>query len=74
MVAAGAQTRHGAGRVAAEAVGHQPLAPGAFLEHPADTAAERDAQTRHHTSKSTELVANGSGRQIKSATRPVQPV
>ena len=74
VVAAGAQPGDRAAGVAAEAVGHQPLARGGLVERAAHLATERDPQARRHSSHGSASPANGSGRQIRSATSPVQPV
>jgi hypothetical protein len=79
VVPAGAQARNGPHGVPTEPVGDEPLASARLVERTAHRASERDAQAiavpahysdLHPSADST----SGSGRQIRSATRPVQPV
>ena len=74
VVPARPQPGHRAHGVPAEAVGDEPLAAARLIERAAHLTAEGDPQVVHVARHCSADVTSGSGRQIRSATSPVQPV
>ena len=74
VVPPGSESCNRAHRIATEAIGHEPLAAARLVERATHLSTERDPQLVHVARHCSEDITSGSGRQIRSATSPVQPV